>query len=651
MDTRTLRDTLTDSPAPDLLDAVDGGQDRHNILPLLEAELERSSSRLQRLKEHRNSLASPMYRLQPEVLSDIFLVYAQENDELFNLRWTRLFFVCRRWYNIAINTQVLWSFIDVNPARNYPPHGHSDIVDESDARDIRRIEAQRSRAGLSPIHIRLSIPGAVSEAKSAYCRMFWEPSRTLSLDIAGGRTFIDGIVRSMAVHRHPRLESLSLRSFHGPPSEPAGSQEHLDVILMDIMPKLQHLSVYGVFSGVFPDFTLLRGLCGLRSLRIIEHMYASGALPFTLQDIISGLSRCPELEILNIALPLASQPDAVVSSPAVPMVRLHVIIVQSTLSMCTGLLQALTDIPASAKVLVTSTEGVSNVSSISPLMAYMSDHALCQHTPAIRSIAIHSISLPTPFAPGFAAPDAGLPAQFGAGAPRLRLGILAQSLPIRFEDGQYRRPFTDESDESSYIGLETEVLKSIEDEFISCVFRSWPLFKATHLDLRPAQMDTSHITPLLASLPAMTTVIVRPEVTNVTKALVAALRAYLREHGRRAVAHVVFDVRNANDYVARGTWNGAIVRPSSAGALARQSMMHMLAYCAEAARAGVPLDTLEIVNEPQKSTHRMLNGIEGVEWSELNRDFQMGFVYEGVLHSGRRELDGTKRDSFAVANE
>ncbi|KZV61505.1 hypothetical protein PENSPDRAFT_540298, partial [Peniophora sp. CONT] len=77
--------------------------------------VERSSSRLQRLKEHRNSVASPMYRLQTEILSDIFLIYARENDELFNLRWTRLLFVCRRWYNIAMDTQGLWSFIDINP--------------------------------------------------------------------------------------------------------------------------------------------------------------------------------------------------------------------------------------------------------------------------------------------------------------------------------------------------------------------------------------------------------------------------------------------------------------------------------------------------------------------------------------------------------
>ncbi|KZV62463.1 hypothetical protein PENSPDRAFT_591383, partial [Peniophora sp. CONT] len=110
MDTRTFRYLLCSSPQPALLEAVDGGND-HKILPLLDAELQRSSSRLQRLKEYRNALASPMYRLHPEILSNVFYIYAQDNDELFNLRWTRVLLVCRRWHDVAVNASSLWSFI------------------------------------------------------------------------------------------------------------------------------------------------------------------------------------------------------------------------------------------------------------------------------------------------------------------------------------------------------------------------------------------------------------------------------------------------------------------------------------------------------------------------------------------------------------
>ncbi|KZV73745.1 hypothetical protein PENSPDRAFT_540255, partial [Peniophora sp. CONT] len=73
--------------------------------------LQRSSSRLQRLKEYRNTLTSPFYNLLPEILSYIFFIYAQDNNELFNLRWARLLLVCRRWHEVGLTTPKLWSFI------------------------------------------------------------------------------------------------------------------------------------------------------------------------------------------------------------------------------------------------------------------------------------------------------------------------------------------------------------------------------------------------------------------------------------------------------------------------------------------------------------------------------------------------------------
>ncbi|KZV73246.1 hypothetical protein PENSPDRAFT_683103 [Peniophora sp. CONT] len=647
MDPHLFKELLVEGPQKSLLDAINfgKGQDCKVMLPLLEAELQRSSARLQRLKEYRNSLASPMYCLQPEILAEIFYTYAHDNDELFNLLWTRLLLVCKRWYNIAKDIQSLWSFIDVTMAQthSYMRNSHHHSMIESDARDIKRIETQQSRAGLSPLNIKMFVSGSVSEAKLAYCRMFWEPARVKSLEIGGQRLFLDDIIRSMNAHRHPRLESLSLHRVLLPPPEPAGSRELFNIAL-DSMPSLRRLFIYGVSF----DLTLLRGL---RSLHIAYYTDVSDPLPFTLQDIAFALGRCPELEILNIALPHDSpdsQPDDIVSCPTVSMVQLRTFMVQSTLSMCTDLLYALTNIPQSATILVT-TNSVASAASISPLMSYVGDHASCEGAPAIRSIAISSIALPPQFVPQIAEPDGEIPAQFGMGPPRSRLGIVAQRWPNRFEPGQFRRPFTDESEKSSYIGLESEVLASIEDEFISCVLRPWPLSKATHLDLRSAQMpDTSHImAALLANLPAATTIIIRPEAKS-TRALVTTLRAFLREHGQRAVAHVVFDVQNMKHY--GNTWTGLARRLAGGEVLARQFMMGVLAYCAEAARAGVPLDTVEIINEPQLSQSRILDHVGGVDWNELYRDLRIGFVYEGILHSGRRELDGTERDSFKISD-
>ena len=108
MDHRSVRNLVAEDPSVPLLDALNDAKENAIILPLLEAELERSSARLRRLQEYRNSIASPIYRLQPEIISNIFFIYAQDEGSLYGLRWTRtLLPVCRHWYRIAVDTQRL----------------------------------------------------------------------------------------------------------------------------------------------------------------------------------------------------------------------------------------------------------------------------------------------------------------------------------------------------------------------------------------------------------------------------------------------------------------------------------------------------------------------------------------------------------------
>ena len=78
--------------------------------------------------------------------------------------------------------------------------------------------------------------------------------------------------------------------------------------------------------------------------------------------------------------------------------------------------------------------------------------------------------------------------------------------------------------------------------------------------------------------------------------------------------------------------------------------MRTLMYCGEAARAGVPLNTVEIVNEPHDDKHRLITSTVNVAWSELYADLYEGFVYEGVLRSSNPDREGEEWDSFAVAS-
>lgn len=69
------------------------------------------------LKHPRNTLV-PISKLPNELLSRLFFDYARESGSLFDLQWTKLLLVCRRWNSVARQDQPLWSFIKV--------HGYND---------------------------------------------------------------------------------------------------------------------------------------------------------------------------------------------------------------------------------------------------------------------------------------------------------------------------------------------------------------------------------------------------------------------------------------------------------------------------------------------------------------------------------------------
>ncbi|KZV62471.1 hypothetical protein PENSPDRAFT_658102 [Peniophora sp. CONT] len=89
--------------------------------------------------------------------------------------------------------------------------------------------------------------------------------------------------------------------------------------------------------------------------------------------------------------------------------------------------------------------------------------------------------------------------------------------------------------------------------------------------------------------------------------------------------------------------------PSADGMHARGAVVQTMLYCAEAARAGVPLSTIAVVNEQQDvKDSAMFEHMEVVGWSKLYKDLLDGFVYNDIMHSARIDLDGTKKDVFSM---
>lgn len=644
MDHRQFQTLLVEGPNASLLAAVDGGQDHRGILPLLEAELHRSARRLQRLKEYRNSLASPIYRLLPELISTIFYVYAQDNGELFDLGWTRLLLVCRRWYHVAMTTQTLWSFIQVYGPQNPPYIGRISYKPEAvDDRERRRLETQRSRAGLSPLTVNLSLYSPMSSTKLALSTV-WDPALLCSLSIAGIRPNLDKAIRSLVGNCYAILQTFSIHA-HDPPRAPPGALVaienqaplDLDAVLGNSMSNMARLKCLTISGNLSFNWASLRGL---RTLKIIYKTRVP--MGFTSLDVVDALSRCPEMEEFTLDLPYAFHPDVSISANAIALPRLHTLILKGAYEVCTDYLERLNNRNKSLRVVI-STSQTTETPPMSTLASRMCEHLDHEAARNLRSILVTSMTIHGGY-------SWGIPGGFNV----TRIGIVGQKVSTKVLKPEPVHHWFDahSTDPTSFVGLEVEVPMepmSAREEVITRVLHSWPLSNATHLDLRQSHLTTSHLEVLLESLPGLTTVIVGPGTPNAL-ILLRFLYAQLRDYGRRVVGHIIFDSSKADHPIPPHPLGGA--PPPPPDAFSRNSIIRTLIYCTEAARIGAPLDTVEIINEaenltPWRNAFHILDALPDTNWSELYTDLAEGFVYEGILHSSRSDLDGSKTDSFA----
>ncbi|KAJ7307751.1 hypothetical protein DFH08DRAFT_1051278, partial [Mycena albidolilacea] len=93
------------------------------------------------LKVEANS-HSPVFALPTEILSKIFASYAFESGPTFDLRWTKVMFVCRRWHDIALAEPKLWATIVI-----------------SSSMKLASLDLILSRSGVAPLSIRITSSG------------------------------------------------------------------------------------------------------------------------------------------------------------------------------------------------------------------------------------------------------------------------------------------------------------------------------------------------------------------------------------------------------------------------------------------------------------------------------------------------------------
>ncbi|KZV73565.1 hypothetical protein PENSPDRAFT_648713 [Peniophora sp. CONT] len=628
MDSRAFRDILCEGPQPALLEAVIAGREA-DALPLLDAELDRSLVRMQRLKECRNWLASPIHRLHPEILQIIVFMYAHDNDELFDMRWVRLLHVCKRWHDILVHTPVLWSFMDVSS---------SDLAigrpDGRDASDIQRVAAQRSRVKLWPLTVRIRtnmyLEASLPQSKLALISSgLWNP-RSLSSLTAGGRSaLIHTLLQNLASQRQSSLGELSLHQRYHDEKE-AESRYLINAILDRYTPKLHHLSLIGL------DFSWTR----IRNLRTLRIEYGPSCRPKDSKklyvELINALCRCPLLERLHLELPPVSF-DEITFRKAASLPVLQEVSLKGSDVECHNLLQSLVHLPAAARIIIIVYNGSRKVKYHSPLASILGHHASQGGAPVIRTIVLAFDRMEWDMYTG----------------PTWVLGIVGRTCLEASTDEWNEHTFLPPHRENpnSYLGIETSFRIRAEDLSnldiiagpVRDILRTWPLSGITDLDMRLAAFKPAHLNTLFFEFPTATTVVVRPE-SQFAFDLLTALRVHLREHKQRVFGNIVFDAEKIlrDDLPVR--------RGLRDGVLARRTLMLTLLYCAEADHAGVPLDTMEIVNEGlSPKTESLLELSADLDWTELSNNLLDGFVCMGVIHSIKKDRDGLRKEFPRVA--
>lgn len=605
MDSYTLKDLLCSGPDPMLVEALDTRRDHRDLLPLLDVELQRSASRIQRLREYRNALSSPMYCLLPELLSRIFFIYAEDTDTLQDLRWTKLLLVCRRWHDLAMRTPKLWSFIEFSRAHygRYPGR----TIDTSDALDLDRIETQLARAKLWPLTLNMELWSPLSDAKSLRLPRLMDAQRLSSLSLIGDESHVNSVTRLLSLRRYTSLKSLKIGS------ESFMQYGNLDSslpdnILRDNTPQLQHLWLDFIsFNWKF-----------VRALRTLHVSYHLGTpLTFTQNDILDALVRCPLIEDVDIRIPttLALLSESPLPS-SVSLPHLHSVNIWAADELCAGVIQRLTDMPYTSKIALSTRLSVEDGESYSPaissMISYLSGRASALGAPAIRVLDMH------------------LSGDFPAGAVDLqfpvRLNVTGRLYASRDGDAS-RWPHTVHSGGESFLSFGITIPRNtmVIETVLVDILQSWPLKSVTHVDLRQAKtMVKSMWHALFTKMSSPISVIVRPE-SGAALALVNALHELLQASNRRIVANFVLDTSELNL---------ADTRHSIKEALARCTLIRILVYCADVARAGISVNTVEIMNDPRGGLlGSQSNGRCELDWREIYRDLKEGFIYDSVLYN------------------
>ncbi|KAJ7202630.1 hypothetical protein GGX14DRAFT_653894 [Mycena pura] len=266
------------------------------------------------LTEKHNAFV-PILRLSNELLARILTIYAAESDCLFNLKWTRVLFVCRRWHELALASAArpLWSFIAIRF--------------QSFNCSVHRVSTQLRRSGDYPLTIKIKL----YESNACIDSILNQAERIRSLHVTGVATYV--------YHLIDRLTALSLPILHSLTLDPSYKQDELPGSIVKALPdvifdgKLPNLCELTLTSIAFP-WRLMGNLVAL----CLSHSDNSvKSTPSNFPDLMLMLESCPRLRTLELDSVLPSpgphEHHSPVDLPFLELLHLH-----ETVATCTALL-------------------------------------------------------------------------------------------------------------------------------------------------------------------------------------------------------------------------------------------------------------------------------------------------------------------------
>ncbi|KAJ6518139.1 hypothetical protein C8R47DRAFT_1062676 [Mycena vitilis] len=250
---------------------------RQAQMSALEAEIAWHYDQIALLKAKRNAMA-PICSLPNELMTRILTIFAVETGSLFDLKWTKVMYVCHRWHELALAAQPLWGFIDAKYDRTT------------------RLITQLMRSGVAPLSLQLHFFD-----NPYYADYVLEHSeRIAQLEVGGEAQHVYELIGRLSDFGFPILSSLSFDLSSKRDELPEGFIQALPATMLD--GRLLHLRDLSLKFIAFP----WSSLSGLESLSL-SHCSDSSASPLPGFDgILQMLSACPQLRNLKLDLCIPS---------------------------------------------------------------------------------------------------------------------------------------------------------------------------------------------------------------------------------------------------------------------------------------------------------------------------------------------------------